>query len=106
VYRQDRIKQMSEPNSLRLGHEAEEITIAVETPGATQLYDFEAGFIMTVKQLVGQLPVRSFVGKFKRLCTMPLDSDYCDKAVGPDSSYRGIGSQIFKLVHPWEYPSL
>jgi hypothetical protein len=48
VYGEDRVEQMSEVNSLRLGHEAEKGAVSVEAPGASSLDNFEVRFPIAI----------------------------------------------------------
>ena len=80
VDREHRVEQVGEADALRLGDEAEERAVAVETPGPALLDHVEAGFVVAVEQLVGDLPARGLVGQLQGLRAEPLDADDGDRA--------------------------
>ena len=53
------IEQVREADAVRLGDEAEQRAVAVEAPGPALLDDLEAGLVVAVEQLVGDLAGRA-----------------------------------------------
>ena len=50
------VEEVREPNALRLGHEAEQRSVAVEAPGPPHLDNLKARLVVTVEQLAGDAP--------------------------------------------------
>ncbi len=68
------VEEVREADALRLGDEAEEGAVAVEAPGAALLDEFQAGLVVAVEQLVGDLAGGGLVGEFEGLGAEPLDA--------------------------------
>ena len=94
---QHRVKQVGEPNSLRLGDETEERAVGVEAPGAAGLDHFETRLVVAVKELVGDVPGGILVGEFKGVRAIPLDADDRDEPVRRDAADARGWPKILKL---------
>ena len=97
VHREHRVEEMGEADSLRLGYQAEQRTVAVEAPGAPDLDDLEPGLVVAVQQLVGDLAGWCLVGQLQGLGAEPLYADHRDEAVGQNAAHRGVGLEVFEL---------
>ena len=67
MHRQYRIEKVGKPNALGFRDETKECSVAVEAPRSTLLDDFKPGFVMLVKEFVGNLAGCSLVGKLQGL---------------------------------------
>jgi hypothetical protein len=74
-----------------------ERAVAVEAPGPTLLDEFQAWFVVAVKQLVGHLAGGRLVGQFQRLGAKPLDADHGHQGVGNDAADGGVGLELFEF---------
>ena len=95
MHRQYRIKQVGESNSLSLGYQAKERTVAVKAPRPTLFHQFQTRFVVAIEQLVGYLAASRFVREFKCLRAVPLDSDDRHQRIGDDAAYSGIRLELF-----------
>ncbi len=93
------VKQMCELNAVQLGHQTEEVAVAVEAPGAAPLDDIEPRLVMAVQQLVRNFSSGCLVGQLEGVGAEPLHADDGDEAVGKNAAYRGGGLQVFKARH-------
>ncbi len=99
VHREDRVKEVREPNPVRLRHEAEEVPVAVEAPGSTLLDHVEPGLVVAVEELVRDLPGRVLVGEFQGFRSEPLDVHDCDEAVGQNAANGCVRLEVFESGH-------
>ena len=97
VHREHGVEEMGEADPLRLGDEAEQRAVPVEAPGPSGLDDLQPGLVVTVQQLVGDLPGRRLVGQLQGFRAEPLHADHRDEAVGQNAAHRGVGPEIFEL---------
>jgi hypothetical protein len=74
VHRQHRVEQMRQADAVGLRDQAEERAVAVEAPGPALLDQLQAGLVVAVEQLVGDLAGRGLVGQLQRLGAEPLDA--------------------------------
>ena len=93
---QQRVKEMGEADALGLGNEAEKGTVAVEAPGARLLGNPDAGFVVAVEELVGDLARRRLVGQLDGGVAVPLHADHRDEAVRQDALNGGVDCEIFQ----------
>lgn len=77
---------MCETYSLRLCDEPEQRAVAVETPRPALLDDFEARFVVAVKEFVRDLAGRRLIGEFQRLGAVPLNTDHRDQSTWQDAA--------------------
>jgi len=66
---------MGKADPLGFGDQAEQIAVAVETPGATLFHQIKSNFIVAIEELVGHLSGGCLVGELKGLRTKPLNAD-------------------------------
>ena len=82
--------------------------VAVEAPGAGLLGDADAGFVVAVEELVGDVAGGRFVGQFDGVFPVPLHIDHCDEAVFEDALDGGVGCEFFQFhssdCFSWAYP--
>ena len=97
VHRQHRVEEMGEADAVGLRDQAEEGAVAVETPGPALLQQLQAGLVVTVEQLVGDLAGRGLVGQLQGLGTEPLDTDHRHQGIGDDAANGGVGLELFEL---------
>ncbi len=97
VHRQHRVEEMGQADAVGLGDQAEEGAVAVETPGPALLDDLQAGLVVAVEQLVGDLAGRGLVGQLQGLGAEPLDADHGDQGIGEDAADGGVGLELFEL---------
>lgn len=90
------VEKMGEADAMSFGDEAEETTVAVETPGATDFEDLEGRFAVAEEQFVAELAGRVFVGELDAGGAEPFGVDDGDKAVGEDASDGGAASELFE----------
>ena len=98
---EQRVKQMSEVDPVRLRNQAEQLTVTIEAPRATNLADFQGGFAIPVKEHDAWLPGGVFVGELDCGRTVPLDVNYRDEAIRQDSLDGGAAREIFELGQRW-----
>ena len=70
--RQERVKQVREPDSVRLGQQAEQCAVAVETPRPACLRDFKRRLPVAIKQLIAKTTGRVFERDFDRDSAKPF----------------------------------
>ena len=82
VDRQDRVKQVREPNPLCLGDQPEEGPIAVEAPRASGLlYQLQARLVVSGEELAANPAIQCLISQFERVRSIPLGADNRDGAV-------------------------
>ena len=96
---QHRIEEVRKADAVRLGDQAEQGAVAVETPGPALLHELEARLVVAVEQLVGHLAGGRLVGEFEGLGAEPLHADDRDEAVRKDAAHRGVGLKVFEPNH-------
>ena len=82
-------------NSVRLSHKTKEAAIAVEVPGTSAPYNFEAVLIVTVKDFVSHAAIWSAVDERQRLRAVPLHVDDGDDGISRNATHAGIGLVFF-----------
>ena len=97
VYGQQGIEEMGEADALGLGNEAEEGAVAVEAPWAGLFGDADAGLVVAVEELVGDLAGGCFVGQLDGVFPVPLHVDHSDEAVCQDALDSGVGCEFFQF---------
>jgi len=66
---------------VRFGDQPEEGTVSVEAPRATLFNHFQARFIVTIKDLLGNTAGGCTIDEGKGVRSMPLDANNCDGAI-------------------------
>ena len=94
---QQGVEEMGEANALGLGDEAEEGAVAVEAPWAGLFGDADAGLVVAVEELVGDLASGCFVGQLDGVVPVPLHVDHSDEAVCQDALDSGVGCEFFQF---------
>ena len=84
---------------MRFGHQAKRSAVAIETPGATVLHDFDARLVVTIKELVRDLAGWGFVREFEGVGAEPPDIDDSDQRIREDPSDGGVRLELLKLAH-------
>jgi hypothetical protein len=97
MHGKDRIEQMSQTNTVRLGHQPEERAIAVETPGAAMLNCFEARFIVSIQDCLIDLTGWRAVDQRERFRSMPLHGDHGYHAIRDDAADDRAGLEVFEF---------
>ena len=97
VHGEHRVEEMREANALRLGDQAQQGAVAVETPRPPDLGHLEPLFVVTVQKLIGDLASGRLVGQLERLGAEPLHADNRHQAVGQNTAHRSVGLQVFKF---------
>ena len=69
---QKRVEEMGEPDTVRLGDQPEQGSIAIETPGTSTLQNLKTGFILSEEKLLCPSPLRGPVGQGQRLAAVPV----------------------------------
>ncbi len=109
VYGQQGVEEVGEADALGLGDEAEEGAVAVEAPGAGLLGDVDAGFVVAVEELVGDVAGGCLVCQLDGVVPVPLHVDHCDEAVCQDALDSGVGCEFFQFHSMecllWEFPA-
>ena len=100
VHREDGIEQVGEADAARFGYETVGRAVPVEAPGAPLLDDFEAGFVVAVKDLLGDPARRRAVDQRQRLGAVPLHAYDLYGAVREDSAHGRVGLEFFELQGP------
>jgi len=93
------IKKMGKADPLGFGDQAEQIAVAVKTPGTTLFHQFEPWLIVPIEEFVGNLTGGGLVCKFNGIRTKPLNVDDRDEAIGQDAAYGSIGLKLFEMDH-------
>ena len=99
VDRQHRVEEVREADALRLRDEAEQRTVAVETPRPALLHELEPGLIVAIEQFVRDLAGGRLVGEFEGLGAEPLHADDDHHRVGNDPPHRCTWLKFFELDH-------
>jgi hypothetical protein len=92
-----------EANSLRLGDQAEQCTVAVETPRTALLHQVEPRLIVTIEQFVRHLAGWRLVSELERLGAEPLHADDDHHRVWHDAPDCGIRLKLFEF-NQWLTP--
>lgn len=96
---QDGIEEIGQADTVRLGDQAEVVTVAVEAPGPTLFDNLETGFVVAKEQSVFNFACGCLVGQLKGRRTEPLHVDNSDQAIGQDAPQGGIGLDVFEFGH-------
>lgn len=96
VNSEDRIEQMREPDAVCLGHEPEQLPVAVEAPWLALFCHLKARFISAVQDLVAHPAGRVLVGEFQGVIAVPLDTHDGDEGFGKNASNGDVGLEILK----------
>src|SRR5206468_237461 len=81
MHRQARVEQVGHADAVRLGDQAKEAAIAIETPRRAGGDDLQGGFAVTVEQFIAELAGAILVGEFGHHVAVPLYVDDGDEAV-------------------------
>ena len=81
VDRQQRVEQMREADTLRLGYQTEQRPISVKAPRAAEFNYLKPSLVMPVQQFVGHLTARALIGQLKRLRPVPPHVDHAHQSV-------------------------
>ena len=90
------VEQVRQADALGFGNQPEQRAIAVETPRAALLDNFQTGFVVPVQQFVGDLAVGGLVGEFKRFGAKPLHADDGDQGIGHDATQCRVRSGVVR----------
>ena len=105
---QQGVEEVGEADALGLGDEAEKGAVAIEAPGAGLLGDVDAGLVVAVEELVGDIAGGCFVGQLDGVFSVPLHVDHRDEAVCQDALDSGVGCEFFQFhssdCFSWAYP--
>jgi hypothetical protein len=82
VYREMRIEQVGEPNSIRFGHQTQQVHVAIERPRPSLLDHFERRFFGPEYEPVAHPHHRVFERDPDRLVAEPLDLHDLDEPAG------------------------
>ena len=93
---QDRVEEVREPDAVRFRDQAEARTVAVEAPRPARRDNFEARLVVTVDQLVGDLPGGRLVGEFQRFRAEPLHADDRYRGIRENAADGGVGLEVFE----------
>jgi hypothetical protein len=96
VHREHRIEEMGEANTVSLRDEPKERAVAVETPRPSRLDDLESRFVVPVKNLLRNAPVRPTIDESQRVRPMPGHTDDRDQGVRQDAPDGGVGLEVFE----------
>ena len=99
MHGEDGVKEVRQPNTVRLGHQPKKIAFAVETPRTSLLNDLHAWLIMPIQKLVGHLAGWRLVGQLQRLGTEPLNAYNRGESIRQDAAHGSVGRQFFELTH-------
>jgi len=77
---------MGKPDPLGFGDQAEQVAIAVKTPGTALFHQFEPWLIVAIEKLAGNLAGGSLVSELKGIRTKPLNVDDRNEAIGQDAA--------------------
>ena len=83
--RQERVKQVRQPDSVRFGQQAEQCAVAVEAPRPACLRNLERRLPIAIEQLVAETTGRVFERDFDGDSAKPLNVKDADNAVGRDT---------------------
>src|SRR5687768_11585641 len=97
VHRQEWIEQMSEPDAVRFGGEAEQVAGRVEGPARGGFRDGEWLGLVTVEQTLSDLTLRVLVSEGGSCRTVPVDVHDSDGAAGDDAGHGEAFFQVFDL---------
>ena len=104
VHGEHRIEEMRKADPLRFGNQAEQRAVSVEAPWPADLHDFDAGFVVTVQKLIGDLARRCLIRQLNRFRAEPLYADHRDELIGHDAAHRSVGLEIFQLHMLLRFP--
>lgn len=96
---QNWIEEVCQTDAMRLRNQPKFRTLAVKSPGPTALDHLESRFVMSVKEFVGDLAIRSLIRQFERGRAVPLSINHSNKAVLQDTLDGRVRPKIFESVH-------
>ena len=86
-------------NAVGLGDQAEQRTVAVETPGAADGGDFDAGLAVAVEDFVAEAASGIAVGEGDGHISVPLYIHHRDEGIGEDTLHRCPPCQLLQFCH-------
>ena len=87
MYRQNRIKQMSQTNSVRFRNYTKNSAISIKTPWPSLLYNLNSYFILTIKKFTSWLTVMSPISKIKNIRSKPFYIQNSYKTIRYNTAY-------------------
>src|SRR5690349_4223791 len=96
MHRQVRVEQVREVDTERLGGKAEELSVAVEAPGAAQLLNLKRSLVAAIEELVVDPTRLVSIRKRQRLRAMPLCGNDGHRLVRQHAKHSGAGRQLLK----------
>jgi len=90
---------MGETDTISLGDKPEKASVAVKTPGAALLHEFQPGFVMPIKQKVCYTASWILIGQLKGFRPEPLYTDDINETVWKNTPDNGIGLEVFEFEH-------
>ena len=88
---------MGQTDAVGLRHETEQRAVAIETPRAALLDDFDARLVVPVENLLGDPSGGRAVDQRKRPGTVPLHVHNGHNAVRNDATDRRVGLEVFEF---------
>ena len=104
VNRQQRVKQMSEPNPLRLRNKPEQRAVAVEAPRAAFLNHFKACLVIAVEEHAVGATGRVLEGEFDGVRAEPLHVDDGHEPIGNHAANRRRLLEVLESRHAGALP--
>ena len=90
---------MGQVDPVRLGDQAKQLPVTVETPRPTGFSDFQSGFTIPIKEYDVGPSGGVFVRELDCRGTIPLDVNHRDDAIGEDSFDGRSSFKILKFGH-------
>ncbi len=96
VHGQHGIKQVRQPDAVRLGDQAIERAVAIEAPRTAALHHGEARLVLAVQNDLINATVGRAIGDGQRVRAVPIDTYHGDNTVGDNAGDEGVGEELFE----------